>query len=182
MTQLTNQTLANEVLQNTFAHTRKFNFDKVNEPILWAMDPKDAVHLIKKFQEKIELKINFLSDITAYDNSDKGDGEDGRFVVVIQLLSTETLVRIRIKVLLKLGQDMETLTGIWPAANWLEREVFDMYGIGFSGHPNLKRILMDERFSGNPLRKEYYYKQREPFSDNVKINLAHAPREKSSHE
>ncbi|MDH4468663.1 MAG: NADH-quinone oxidoreductase subunit C [Bacteriovoracaceae bacterium] len=175
------QNKANEILQNTFASERKFSLDKVGEPILWANGPKDALHLIKKFQDHIDLKIDFLSDLTAYDNTDKKDGE-GRFVVVIQLLSMQTFIRIRLKVLLKANEEMETLTNIWPAANWLEREVFDMYGIIFAGHPNLKRILMDERFHGHPLRKEYPYKQREPFSDNTKINLSNSTRGSSSHE
>lgn len=170
------QQKANLYLQDNFAIgssqvVRRFELDKVQEPVLWAKDPQDALELVKKFQSAPELQINFLSDLTAYDNADKKEGAGGRFVVVIQLLSTLTKVRLRIKTMLTEGQPMLSLTSVWPAANWLEREVFDMFGITFEGHPDLRRILMDERFHGFPLRKEYPYKQREPFSDNVKINL-----------
>jgi len=167
------QNKANELLLGSFTENgRKSSLDKVNEPILWANSSNDLRELIHEFMHHPDTQINFLSDLTAYDNADRKDGHDGRFVVVVQLLSTLTKVRLRLKLLLKENESLQTLTTIWPAANWLEREIFDMFGIVFEGHPNLKRILMDERFSGFPLRKEYPYKYREPFSDNVKINLA----------
>jgi NADH-quinone oxidoreductase subunit C len=58
--------------------------------------------------------------------------------------------------------EIETLTDLWPIANWLEREAWDMFGIKFLGHPNLKRLLMYEEFVGHPLRKDYPYNKRQP--------------------
>lgn len=96
---------------------------------------------------------DFFSDLTATDeNEDRGDP---RFDVVLHLFSTETKARIRVKTALKDGEECPTLSGLWPAANWAERETFDMFGIRFKGHPDLRRILMDERWEGHPLRKDY---------------------------
>jgi NADH-quinone oxidoreductase subunit C len=161
-------------LQEKYGKDRKIELDKLNEPILWAKDPADAKLVLKMFKLDDALKVDYLSDLTAYDNKDHGDG-DKRFVLVYQLYSLELHTRIRVKVGVSEFEQAETLTDLWPGANWLEREVFDMYGITFKGHPNLRRILMDERFSGHPLRKEYPIKQREPFADNVRIHLGANP-------
>jgi NADH-quinone oxidoreductase subunit C len=86
-----------------------------------------------------------------------------RFEVVYQLHSTTRNQRIRIRVQLD-GKDPElkTVSDIYPVADWLEREVWDMYGIKFSGHQNLKRILMYEPFEGHPLRRDYPINKRQP--------------------
>ncbi|MEK6626361.1 MAG: NADH-quinone oxidoreductase subunit C, partial [Bdellovibrionota bacterium] len=98
-----------------------------------------------------------------------------RFIMVYQILSTTTHGRLRLKWGVDLGEEPISWTSLWQGANWLEREVFDMYGIKFKGHPNLRRILMDERFNGHPLRKEYPLRQRQPFSDNVPLHLGAHP-------
>ena len=159
---------------------RRLEKDKLNEPVLWAKSPEDAKNLVKSFMLDAASKIDFLSDITAYDNVDGEDG-DKRFVVVYQLYSTELHVRVRIKCLLDMNEDAYTITDLFLGANWLEREVFDMFGIKFKGHPNMRRILMDERFSGFPLRKEYPIKQREPFKDNIRFHLGANPLEVDTH-
>jgi NADH-quinone oxidoreductase subunit C len=168
------QNMARRV-QETYGEGRKIEMDKLNEPIIWAKSSQDAKMLFRSFMMDENLKMDFLSDITAYDNQDGEDGE-GRFVLVYQMYSLEKRLRVRIKCLLGENQEALTLTDIFPAANWLEREVFDMYGIKFKGHPNLRRILMDERFSGHPLRKEYPIKQREPFADNIALHLGANPK------
>ena len=126
------------------------------------------------------FKMDFLSDLTAYDNKDHEDGQK-RFVLVYQQYSTTLHVRVRIKCLLNEDEQALTITDVFTGANWLEREVFDMFGITFKGHPNMRRILMDERFTGHPLRKEYPIKQREPFQDNIAFHLGANPKSIDTH-
>lgn len=170
------QTTLEKRLNDKYVAGRHLEHDEMNELILWAKDPQDAKLLVKSFMHDEASKIDFLSDVTAYENSDGEDGE-GRFILVYQLYSTELHVRIRIKTRLTEFQQAETLTDVFLASNWLEREVFDMFGITFTGHPNLRRIMMDERFTGHPLRKEYPIKQREPFGDNIRLHMGANPRE-----
>jgi NADH-quinone oxidoreductase subunit C len=170
------QVVVNTRLNEKYSKERKLEFDKLGEPILWAKNADDAKMLIKQFKIDDFLKIDYLSDLTAYDNQDGEDGEK-RFVVVYQLYSLENHIRIRLKVLIDMDENAVSLTDIFTGANWLEREVFDMYGINFTGHPNLRRILMDERFTGHPLRKEYPIKQREPFSDNIAFHMGANPKQ-----
>jgi len=98
------------------------------------------------------LRFAFLADLTAVD---WWPGEP-RFQVVYLLASLEHAQRLRVKVALP-GEDahLPTASTIWPAANWLEREVFDLFGIVFDGHPDLRRVLMPEDWEGHPLRKDY---------------------------
>lgn len=161
-------------LTEKYQTERKIETDAMNEAIIWARNVADAKVLVKSFMIDPALKIDFLSDLTAYDNQDEEDGEK-RFVLVYQLYSTELKVRVRIKCLVDENEEAQTITDIFLGANWLEREVFDMYGIKFQGHPNLRRILMDERFTGHPLRKEYPIKQREPFANNIALHLGANP-------
>ena len=86
-----------------------------------------------------------------------------RFELVYHLYSSSYQHRLRIKVPLSIADPVvESLTGLWAAANWFEREVWDMFGIRFTGHPHLKRILMYEEFQGHPLRKDYPVRKRQP--------------------
>ncbi|MBZ5629625.1 MAG: NADH-quinone oxidoreductase subunit C [Acidobacteriia bacterium] len=99
-----------------------------------------------------ELKFNFLSDVTCVDWYPSAP----RFEVVYHLFSLPRIARVRLKV--KLGGDdptLESITSVWPAANFFEREVFDLFGIRFEGHPYLRRIMMPEQWEGHPLRKDY---------------------------
>lgn len=168
------QVIISQRLSEKYSTDRKIETDKLDECIIWAKDPGDAKLLVKSFMIDSLIGVDFLSDLTAYDNQDGEDGE-GRFVLVYQLYSTTKHVRIRLKCLLQETQEAHSITDIFLGANWLEREVFDMYGITFKGHPNLRRILMDERFTGHPLRKEYPIKQREPFKDNIKFHMGAGP-------
>lgn len=105
------------------------------------------------------LQFNLLVDITAVDYL----GKTPRFAVVYNLLSLPFRRRLRLQVPVE-EQDplVDSLTPYWGSANWLEREVWDMYGIRFRGHPDLKRILMYEEFEGHPLRKDYPINRRQP--------------------
>jgi NADH-quinone oxidoreductase subunit C len=96
--------------------------------------------------------FNFMSDLTCVDLHPR----DPRFEVVYHLLSHSKKERARLKVQLA-GDDavLESIVPVWPAANFFEREIFDLFGVRFLGHPNLKRIMMPEDWKGNPLRKDY---------------------------
>jgi len=98
------------------------------------------------------LRFTFLEDLTAVDRFPL----EPRFELNYQLLSIEKALRLRVKVKLP-GADpaVQTVTSVWPTANWQEREVFDLFGVRFQGHPDLRRILMPEGWEGNPLRKDY---------------------------
>lgn len=98
------------------------------------------------------LGYRFLVDLTAVDWKDR---PEGRFDVVYWLHRHADSARIRVKVRVADGVEVPSVVGLWPTANWMEREVFDMFGIYFGGHPNLERILTWEGFSGHPLRKDF---------------------------
>jgi NADH-quinone oxidoreductase subunit C len=99
-----------------------------------------------------ELNYDALADLTCVDRMPN----DPRFEVIYHLFSTVSKKRIRLKVRLS-GSDarLDSLIPIWPGANFFEREVFDLFGVRFQEHPNLKRILMPDNWEGHPLRKDY---------------------------
>ena len=99
-----------------------------------------------------QLQFNFLSDITCVD----WYPNEPRFDVVYELLAIPRRERLRLKVRLA-GDDpgLESVTSVWPSANFFEREVYDLFGVRFAGHPNLRRIMMPEDWEGHPLRKNY---------------------------
>lgn len=115
-------------------------------------------------RDDAELRFDMLMDLTAVDYLKFPGREDGpRFEVVYHLYSTVHNHRLRLKV--QVEQDdpvVPTATGLWPIANWLEREVWDMFGVRFEGHPDLRRLLMYEEFVGHPLRKDYPINRRQP--------------------
>jgi NADH-quinone oxidoreductase subunit C len=98
------------------------------------------------------LGYKFLVDLTAVDWKDR---PEGRFDVVYWLHRHTDSARLRVKVRVADGVEVPTAVELWPTANWMEREVFDMFGIYFANHPNLERILTWEGFSGHPLRKDF---------------------------
>jgi len=97
-------------------------------------------------------QFDYLSDLTAVDWLPRADK---RFDVVLCLYSVPLRHRLRVKVRLVDQEPVPSVTGLWPAANWLEREAFDMFGIVFTGHPDLRRILMPDDWQGHPERKDY---------------------------
>jgi NADH-quinone oxidoreductase subunit C len=99
-----------------------------------------------------ELSFDYLIDITSIDNF----GEEPRFAIVYELYSMTLAIHLRLK--LRLSEEpgtVDTVSDIWPTANWHEREIFDMMGIKFNGHPDLRRILMWDGYPYFPLRKEF---------------------------
>jgi len=110
------------------------------------------------------LAFDMLMDLTAVDYLKYPGREDGpRFEVVYHLYSLVHNHRVRIKT--RVDEDdavVPSAVGLWPSANWFEREVWDMFGVRFSGHPNLVRLLLYEEFVGHPLRKDYPIERRQP--------------------
>ena len=105
--------------------------------------------------------MNVLMDLTAVDGLDLK--WKPRFQVVYHFYSLTLNHRLRVKVGIEEKDALiPTLTDLWPSANWFEREVWDMFGIRFEGHPDLRRILMYEQFEGHPLRKDYPYNKPQP--------------------
>jgi NADH-quinone oxidoreductase subunit C len=96
--------------------------------------------------------FDFCSDVTATDWPPR---KEGRFDVVYCLYSTKHRRRVRVKTIVGADQPLASVTGVWPAANWLEREVYDMFGVNFTGHPDRRRILMPDDWQGFPQRKDY---------------------------
>ncbi len=108
-----------------------------------------------------DLDFNYLMDLTAVDCLRLGTKH--RFEVVYHFFSLSKKHRVRIKVPLPAkSPEVESIASLWAGADWYEREVWDMFGIAFRGHPNLKRILLYEEFEGHPLRKDYPIRKRQP--------------------
>jgi len=106
----------------------------------------------RALRDREDLRFDLLSELTAADYHPR----EPRYELVYILVSIEHKLRLRVKVRLQ-GEDahVATVCGIWPAANWLEREVWDLYGIVFDGHPDPRRLLMPDDWEGFPLRKDY---------------------------
>ena len=112
----------------------------------------DVPAIARVLRDRPDLRFAFLAELTAVDVHPR----EPRFEVVYMLVSIELKLRLRMKVRLH-GADahIATVSDVWPAANWLEREVWDLFGIQFDGHPDPRRLLMPEDWDGFPLRKDY---------------------------
>ncbi len=105
-----------------------------------------------------KMKFEFLTDLTAVDFLEIKSPE--RFAVIYLLRNTATMENVIVRAFLAEGEEIDTVSSFWSSAEWLEREVWDLFGIRFKGHPNLKRILMPDDYEGHPLRKDYPLKGR----------------------
>jgi len=127
-------------------------------PTIW-VEKDRAKEVLSHLKNDVGQPYKMLYDLTAIDERDrqKRDGQpDSQFTVFYHLISFDRNDDIRIKVPLDdKYPHMDTITDIWPASNWYEREVYDMFGVTFDGHPNLQRILMPRTWEGHPLRKEH---------------------------
>jgi NADH-quinone oxidoreductase subunit C len=110
-----------------------------------------ATRLLEVARHLAGVGFDFCSDVTATDWPQRPQ----RFDVVYALYSIRDKQRIRVKVRAAENETVPSVTSIWPAANWLEREVYDMFGVAFIGHPDLRRMLMPEDWQGHPQRKDY---------------------------
>ena len=117
------------------------------------------VEILIFLRDDPDLRFEFMMDLTGVDYL----GEEPRFEVVYHLYSFEKKHRVRIKARIPEEDPViDSAVSVWPGIDWYEREAYDMYGIRFRNHPNLKRILMYEEFVGHPLRKDYPKARRQP--------------------
>lgn len=119
----------------------------------------DLVRVGETLRNAPSLRMELLLDLCGVDYSAYGEGAwtGRRYAVVCHLLSTERNERLRVKAFCEDDEFpvIDSLVGVWPSANWYEREAFDLYGIVFEGHPDLRRILTDYGFIGHPFRKDF---------------------------
>ena len=138
---LINSELATKI-QNSFIKNSELTIE-INE--------NNLIEVIQFLKSNEKCKFRQLIDIAAVDYPDS----EKRFHLVYLLLSHENNTRIKVSTQFQLDKNISSITKIFPSANWMEREVFDMYGIKFKNHPDLRRILTDYGFKGHPLRKDF---------------------------
>ena len=132
--------------------TTKINSSRINhEQLEIQIDKESLLDVVIFLKKNNSTKFRQLIDITAVDYI----GSENRFKMIYLFLSHEYNLRINITFSINENEVVNSLTKIFPSANWMEREVFDMYGIKFNDHPDLRRILTDYGFSGHPLRKDF---------------------------
>ena len=138
---LVNSELASKIQKSTTEHGE----------LLIEIDETDLIDVIQFLKSNDSCKFRQLIDIAGVDYPD----DDKRFQLVYLFLSHENNMRIKLMIKFQVDQSVSSITKIFPSANWMEREVFDMYGIKFRNHPDLRRILTDYNFKGHPLRKDF---------------------------
>ena len=138
---LVNSELASKVQKSTIA----------NEELLIESTDIDLIEIIQFLKSNDSCKFRQLIDIAGVDYPE----DEKRFQLIYLFLSHEKNLRIKLLIRLDIDQVIQSITKIFPSANWMEREVFDMYGIKFKNHPDLRRILTDYNFKGHPLRKDF---------------------------
>ena len=126
------------------------------------LDPAQLVPVMCFLRDDEATAFEMLMDLTAVDHLENEPGA-ARFELVYHLYSLSQGQRLRIKARVPEAQPrIASLTGLWASADWMEREVFDLYGVRFEGHPDLRRILLYDEFEGHPLRKDYPKTGRQP--------------------
>jgi NADH-quinone oxidoreductase subunit C len=120
---------------------------------------KDWAEVAQFMKDDADIRMDHFIDLTAVDYPER---ETARFDLVLMTRSSVTCARIRLRTYVKDREEPGTLSSIWSGANWAEREVWDMFGIKFAGHPDMRRILLYEEFVGHPLRKDYPIDKAQP--------------------
>jgi NADH-quinone oxidoreductase subunit C len=153
-------------LENVLGEALVQSFVRLGELTL-IVKPQHFEAAMRTLRDHPDSQFEELIDLCGMDYSDYGDGawEGQRFAVVVHLLSVSLNQRVRVRVFCPDDElpVVASMVDIWPAANWFEREAFDLYGIVFEGHPDLRRILTDYGFIGHPFRKDF------PLSGNVEM-------------
>ena len=140
-----------EKLINSELTSKVQNSSIKHEELLIEINELDLIEVLQFLKSNEKLKFRQLIDIAGVDYPEN----EKRFKLVYLLLSHENNNRIKISINFQSDQVINSITKIFPSANWMEREVFDMYGIKFKNHPDLRRILTDYGFKGHPLRKDF---------------------------
>ena len=122
-----------------------------HEELMVEIDEKDLIDVVQFLKSNENCKFRQLIDIAGVDYPE----DEKRFELIYLFLSHEHNTRIKLLIKFQVDQTINSITKIFPSANWMEREVFDMYGIKFKNHPDLRRILTDYGFKGHPLRKDF---------------------------
>lgn len=140
------------LIRMKFADTIEEIIEAIGEVTIIAKR-EGLVELMTYLRDEPSLRFNYLSDIGGVD---LGEFASPRFAVAYQLYSLDHNHRLRVKIFLEEDDaTVPTMWNIWKASNWLEREIFDMFGVSFEGHPDLRRILMPADYEGYPLRKDF---------------------------
>ena len=140
-----------EKLINSELSSKINNSSINNEELLIEIDANNLVDVIQFLKSNENCKFKQLIDIAGVDYPEN----EKRFELIYLFLSHENNLRIKLLIKFEISQAINSTTKIFPSANWMEREVFDMYGIKFKNHPDLRRILTDYGFKGHPLRKDF---------------------------
>ena len=140
-----------EKLINSELSSKIKNSSIENEELLIEIVESDLIDVVQFLKSNENCKFKQLIDIAGVDYPEN----EKRFELVYLFLSHEHNLRIKVLIKFQISQTINSLTKIFPSANWMEREVFDMYGIKFKNHPDLRRILTDYGFKGHPLRKDF---------------------------
>ena len=140
-----------EKLINSELSSKVLNSIIENSELLIEINENNLIEVIQFLKSNERCKFRQLMDIAGVDYPDS----EKRFQLVYLLLSHQNNIRIKVSTQFQLNQIINSITKIFPSANWMEREVFDMYGIKFKNHPDLRRILTDYGFKGHPLRKDF---------------------------
>ena len=140
-----------EKLINSELSSKIRNSSITNEELLIEISENDLIDVVQFLKLNENCKFKQLIDIAGVDYPEN----EKRFELIYLFLSHENNTRIKLLIKFEINQIINSVTKIFPSANWMEREVFDMYGIKFKNHPDLRRILTDYGFKGHPLRKDF---------------------------
>jgi len=140
-----------DTLLNSELTTKIKNSSIKNDELLVKVEVDNLYSILLFLKTNEQCKFKQLIDIVAVDYL----GDDQRFRIYYLLLSHENNLRIKVSINLSIDEKVPSIVKLYPSSNWMEREVFDMYGIKFKNHPDLRRILTDYNFKGFPLRKDF---------------------------
>ena len=146
------ESIRSDLSQNAALKDRSSNYKFLVTPVgddVLEIPKEDILSVVRQLRSSGRFDI--LMDLCGADYPERAK----RFEVVYHFFSTKTLQRLRLKCQVGEDETIESLTPVWDSANWFEREAWDMFGIKFTGHPNLRRLLVHEEFVGHPLRKDY---------------------------